>query len=417
MATDDCLHNNSLMISGTRAAYIHIPFCRRRCYYCDFPVAVVGDGGGRLNREQAMRRYAESLCREIVLTAREFPATGLDTVFFGGGTPSLLPIEALDAILATLDRSFAITENAEISIEIDPGTFDLAQLKSYQQLGINRYSLGVQAFQDDLLAQIGRTHRYDDINRAIAQLRQAGIDNFSLDLISGLPNQTLAQWENTLENALRVSPPHLSCYDLIIEAGTAFERQAEAGKLPLPPEETAADMYRLTQQRLTQAGYEHYEISNYALPGYQCRHNRVYWENQPYYGFGMGATSFLGGKRVTRPRTRREYYAWVETLNHRENDLNRVWERDPHDQLLETLMLGLRLQQGVNLDAIAQQFGSDKAKRIIDVLTPYRQQNWVDLAPQNGQQWGRLRLSDPEGLLVSNTILTQLFHAFTEEMR
>lgn len=404
------------MISRTRAAYIHIPFCRRRCYYCDFPVAVMGDGGGRLNREQAMKRYVESLCREIVLTANQFPADGLDTVFFGGGTPSLLPIKELDTILATLDQAFAITENAEISIEIDPGTFDLAQLKSYQQLGINRYSLGVQAFQDELLAQIGRTHRCDDIDRAIAQLRQVGIDNFSLDLISGLPNQTLAQWEATLEKVLTVSPAHLSCYDLIIESGTAFERQAEAGKLPLPPDETAAEMYRLTQQRLTEAGYEHYEISNYAQPGYQCRHNRIYWENQPYYGFGMGATSFLGGKRVTRPRTRREYYAWVETLTNEENDLNEASEPDPNDQLLETLMLGLRLQQGVNLDAIAQQFGSEKARTIIEVLTPYRQQNWVNLAKQNGQHWGQLRLSDPEGLLFSNTILAQLFHAFTEEM-
>ena len=416
MFPDNWLLNDSLMILQSTASYIHIPFCRRRCYYCDFPVSVVGDGGGNLNREQAMRRYVDKLCREIVLTASYFPTPSLSTVFFGGGTPSLLPVDELEKILTTLDQTFTITENAEIAIEIDPGTFDLIQLQAYQSLGFNRYSLGVQAFQDELLAQMGRTHRCDSIYRAIAHLQQAGIDNFSLDLISGLPNQTRAQWEATLDNALSVSPPHLSCYDLMIEPGTAFERQAEAGKLSLPPDDTAADMYRLTQQRLTEAGYDHYEISNYAQPGYQCRHNRVYWENQPYYGFGMGATSFLGGKRVTRPRTRREYYAWVETLTDETNDLNQVLELDPNDQLLETLMLGLRLQQGINLDAIAQQFGSEKVRTIINVLNPYRKQNWVNVAKQEDQQWGQLSLSDPEGLLLSNTILAELFHTFTVEM-
>jgi len=402
------------MIAQTSAAYIHIPFCRRRCYYCDFPVSVLGDGGGRLNREQAMKRYVKTLCQEIAQTATYFPTSGLNTVFLGGGTPSLLPVEELATILETLDHYFPIANNAEISIEIDPGTFDLAQLQAYQTLGINRYSLGVQAFQDELLAKIGRTHRCDDIDRAIAQFRQAGIDNFSLDLMSGLPKQTLSQWEATLEKAITISPPHLSCYDLIIEPGTAFERQAD--HLPLPPEETATEMYRLTQQRLTAAGYHHYEISNYAQSGYQCRHNRRYWENQPYYGFGMGATSFLGGNRFTRPRTRNEYHAWVETLTQEQNDLNQDFEVNSTDQLLETLMLGLRLQEGVNLDAIAQRFGSEKATTIIQTLQPYQEQDWVDWAKLDGQQWGQLRLRDPEGLLVSNTILAQLFHTFTEEV-
>lgn len=400
------------MIAQTSAAYIHIPFCRRRCYYCDFPVSVLGDGGGRLNREQAMKRYVKTLCQEIAQTATYFPTSGLNTVFFGGGTPSLLPVQELATILETLDHYFPIANNAEISIEIDPGTFDLAQLQTYQTLGINRYSLGVQAFQDELLAQMGRTHRCHDIDRAIAQFRQAGIDNFSLDLMSGLPNQTLSQWEATLEKVLTISPPHLSCYDLIIEPGTAFERQA--GHLPLPPEETATEMYRLTQQRLTAAGYHHYEISNYAQSGYQCRHNRRYWENHPYYGFGMGATSFLGGNRFTRPRTRNEYYAWVETLTQEHNELNQNFEVNATDQLLETLMLGLRLQEGVDLDAIAQRFGSEKATTIIQILQPYREQNWVDWAKRDGQQWGQLRLQDPDGLLVSNTILAQLFHTLTE---
>ncbi|MFW6296549.1 MAG: coproporphyrinogen III oxidase, partial [Halothece sp.] len=189
---------------------------------------------------------------------------------------------------------------------------------------------------------------------------------------------------------------------------TAFERQREKGKLPLPPDESSAEMYRLTQQRLTDAGYTHYEISNYALDGYQCRHNRIYWQNLPFYGFGMGATSYLGGKRYARSRTRREYYTWVETLTETPNDLIPTPPIDPIDQLLETLMLGLRLKEGVHLSAIAKQFGAETVNQLIDTLQPDLDQQWVEITPDD-----HLQLTDPEGLLFSNTILTKLFSVFS----
>ena len=392
------------MTSQTTAAYIHIPFCRRRCYYCDFPVSVVGDGGGTLDRARLMRQYVQVLCEEIRLTAAWFPSASLNTVFFGGGTPSLLPVAELDKILTTLDQQFSIAKDAEISIEIDPGTFDLEQLESYQRLGINRYSLGVQSFDNDLLLQMGRTHRETDIYRAIEQFQQVGIDNFSLDLISGLPHQTLSQWENTLEKAIALSPTHLSCYDLIVESGTAFQRQADRGKLPLPPDETSAEMYRLTQQHLTRVGYIHYEISNYAFLGYQCHHNCTYWQNLSYYGFGMGAASFLAGKRFTRPRTRREYSQWVETLNQENNDLTSTSEVDQQEQLLDTLMLGLRLQKGIDLSAIERQYGSECVKKITSVLSPYLDRNWVNLGKlDDHNSWENLTLSDlKEGFFFSS---------------
>ena len=403
------------MTSQTTAAYIHIPFCRRRCYYCDFPVSVVGDGGGTLDRARLMRQYVQVLCEEIRLTAAWFPSASLNTVFFGGGTPSLLPVAELDKILTTLDQQFSIAKDAEISIEIDPGTFDLEQLEAYQRLGVNRYSLGVQSFDNDLLLQMGRTHRETDIYRAIEQFQQVGIDNFSLDLISGLPHQTLFQWENTLEKAIALSPTHLSCYDLIVESGTAFQRQADKGKLPLPPDETSAEMYRLTQQHLTRVGYIHYEISNYAFLGYQCHHNCTYWQNLSYYGFGMGAASFLAGKRFTRPRTRREYSQWVETLNQENNDLTSTSEVDQQEQLLDTLMLGLRLQKGIDLSAIERQYGSECVKKITSVLSPYLDRNWVNLGKlDDHNSWENLTLSDPEGFLFSNQILATLFRAFLD---
>jgi len=380
-------------------------------------VSVIGDGGGKVNVSQAMRYYVQRLCEEIRLSAKWFPTSGLNTVFFGGGTPSLLQVTELEKILVTLDHQFGINGDAEISLEIDPGTFDFPQLQAYQTLGVKRYSLGVQSFDDRLLAQMGRTHRNDDVYGAIAQLQQGGIENFSFDLISGLPNQTLSQWEATLTQAISLSPPHLSCYDLIVEPGTAFERQQQKGTLPLPPDETSAQMYRLTQQCLTSAGYTHDEISNYARSGYQSRHNLVYWQNLSYYGFGMGAASFLGGNRFTRPRTRREYFQWVDTLTQPHNDLTLIPKIDPDDQLLETLMLGLRCTEGVDLDAIAQKFGSDKVRYITKVFQPYVDQNLIKLGTLDHSGWGYLILSDPEGLLFSNTILAHLFSAFSDEIR
>ncbi|MDB9512279.1 radical SAM family heme chaperone HemW [Kamptonema animale CS-326] len=409
------------------SAYLHIPFCRRRCFYCDFPVSVVGDAyGGRNPRKNSedsgtIQEYVTVLCREIALSAGF--CQSLQTVFFGGGTPSLLSVSQLNRILEALDRQFGIAAEAEISMEIDPATFSLEQLQGYKAAGVNRVSLGVQAFQDELLRVCGRSHCVADIYEAVDLVQKAEITNFSLDLISGLPHQSLEQWQLSLAAAVAIAPAHLSCYDLVLEPVTAFGRYFQSGIEPLPADETAAQMYRLAQQILTEAGYEHYEISNYARSGYQCRHNRVYWENRPYYGFGMGAASYLQGVRLTRSRTRKEYYQWVE-----DSTSVKVAETPmtSHDVLLETVMLGLRLAQGVSLEAIAQKFGENTLEKIWSCLQPYYRQKWVEIAGDNGlllnirdgqklPSCGYLRLSDPEGFLFSNTILATLFSKLEED--
>jgi oxygen-independent coproporphyrinogen-3 oxidase len=363
-------------------------------------------------------QYLEFLGEEIALT----PAWGqpLETVFFGGGTPSLLTVGQIARLLELLDSRFGIAADAEISLEIDPGTFDRPQLQGYRDAGINRFSMGVQAFQDELLQLCGRSHTVADIWAAVELIHQVGVNNFSLDLISGLPQQTLEQWHKSLETAVAIAPTHISAYDLIVEPGTAFARYYQPGVLPLPPDETAAAMYRLAQQVLTNSAYQHYEISNYALSGYQCRHNRVYWENRPYYGFGMGATSYIQGDRFTRGRKTREYYQWVEGERERgrggDGEMGR-WEDgvrvakptlEDKEVLLETLMLGLRLAEGVSLSAIAQEFGSENVERIWHCLRSYRQQGLVEIVGGNSSA-GRLRLTDPEGFLFSNTVLAALF--------
>jgi putative oxygen-independent coproporphyrinogen III oxidase len=405
------------------SAYVHVPFCRRRCYYCDFPVFVVGDRKNGSN-SGTIQQYVTVLCQEI----QETPNLGesLKTVFFGGGTPSLLSVGQLSNILETLDSRFGIAAEAEISLEIDPGTFTLEQLRGYVAAGVNRVSLGVQAFQDELLQACGRSHSVADIFEAVNIIRSAGIVNFSLDLISGLPHQTLAQWQSSLEAAVEIAPTHLSSYDLIVEPVTAFGRYFQAGARPLPADETAAQMYRLAREILTSSGYEHYEISNYARSSYQCRHNRVYWENRAYYGLGMGAASYVQGVRLTRPRKTQEYYQWVRELSDR-NSLNLLGKSQQdlpmleNEILLETLMLGLRLAEGLSLSALTDRFTRQTVDRIGNCLQPYWRQGWVEIVRSDGSiailgegdrlpLSGNLRLSDPEGFLFSNTVLAALFN-------
>ncbi|XHU95955.1 MAG: coproporphyrinogen III oxidase [cyanobacterium endosymbiont of Rhopalodia gibba] len=399
-----------------KAAYIHIPFCRCRCYYCDFPISVLGNKID-IEKSSSISEYVEVLCREITATPSQNSL--LETVFFGGGTPSLLSPFYLEKILLTLDKHLGIISNVEISLEIDPGTFSLKQLQNYQIVGVNRISLGCQGFQDNLLEISGRTHRIDDIFRAVDWINQVNFKNFSLDLISGLPHQTLEDWRISLETAIKIDPYHLSCYDLVLEPVTVFGKRYQPGKSPLPTDETTATMYRLGQQLLTEAGYQHYEISNYAKLGYQCRHNRVYWENKPYYGFGMGAASYTNQQRFTRPRTRKYYYSWVNQLSQSGGfiDCPKLSNRDI---LLESLMLKLRLSEGINLSLIKADFGEEITNRIVACLSPYYQQNLISLiddqdnkivlnniktVPENT----KLKLTDPEGFLFSNTILATLF--------
>lgn len=394
------------MNQAPTSAYLHIPFCRRRCFYCDFPISVVGDKRHG-DDSPSINQYVEQLIREIKLTTREQPEwVPLQTVFFGGGTPSLLSVGQLGQVVEALEQSFGIQAGAELAIEMDPGTFDLAKVEGYRKLGINRISLGSQAFQPELLAACGRTHGVADIYASVELLRQAGVENFSLDLISGLPKQAIADWQASLDAVVEIGPAHVSAYDLVIEPTTVFGKRYEAGVGPLPEDEATAEMYRLAQTTLTVAGYGHYEVSNYAKPGFQCRHNRVYWENRTYYGFGMGAASFVDGRRFGRPRTRREYFDWLEQLEEGKAEQGELLTAE--DRLLETLMLGLRLAEGIALSGLEEAFGAVALAKVLETVKPFEEQGWVAVEGQ------RLRLTDPEGLLFSNAVLASLFEALED---
>jgi coproporphyrinogen III oxidase-like Fe-S oxidoreductase len=291
---------------------------------------------------------------------------------------------------------------AEVTLELDPASFDQVRLAGYLEAGVNRVSLGGQSFDDAVLAGLGRRHRGADLEQACAWLRAAhrrgDLASWSLDLIQGLPGQNLARWDAQLERSIAAGAPHLSVYDLIVEPGTVFERRRQRGDLDLPDDDMAADLMEHTAWRLAAAGYGRYEVSNHALPGHASRHNRVYWSGAGWWGFGMGATSAPHGVRTARPRTREGYAAWLAQGAPQESGHPRGMPAD------ERLLVGLRRREGVNLAALAVEHGLDAValEGLRAQLAPFERRG---LLVVEGPRW---RLSDPEGLALSNAVLREL---------
>ena len=399
--------NRPVALRPPRSAYLHIPFCHRRCFYCDFPVVPLGDRASAAQGEPGSRSialYLEQLRGEIRASA---PGPPLSTVYIGGGTPSLLSVEQIQAVLAELSQRYGLAEGAEVTLELDPASFDLARLRGYLRAGVNRVSLGGQSFDDAVLERLGRRHRRSDLLEAAQWLRSAQRDaqlrSWSLDLIQSLPGADLGHWAAQLEQAIALAPPHLSIYDLILEPGTVFERMEARGDLALPGDDLSADLMELTAQRLAGAGYGHYEISNYAQPGHASRHNRVYWSGAGWWGFGMGATAAPWGQRQPRPRTRDGYAQWLQ-------DSPEPIEPPRPMPFDERVMVGLRRREGVALAELALACGV--ALPELDALKR-RWQGFLErgLLLQEGNRW---RLSDPEGLALSNAVLRELLDWWSE---
>ena len=365
---------------------------------------------------QTISQYVETLIREISATPVE-AASPLETVFFGGGTPSLLSVPQLEAILRAVGDRFKIATAAEVSMEMDPATFELEHVQGYQAAGVNRVSLGVQDFRDDVLAACGRFHRRQDIFRAVETLHQAGIENISFDLMSGLPHQTIETWQASLQEAIALSPTHISQYDLIVEPQTAFARYYTPGHSPLPSDTSTVAMYRMAQSVLTNSGYDHYEICNYAQPGCEAKHNITYWKNQPCYGFGMGATSYVGHQRIDRPRTQKTYRDWVEQFVQQggQTDDPKI---SPAEQVLENFMVGLRLKEGIGMEGVYEVYGEAGLQRVGEAIASHIKSNWAAIEPVSTatnitklKPSSRIRLSDPEGFLMSNVVIVDAFNA------
>ena len=375
----------------TISIYIHIPLCVKKCAYCDF-----ASFAGRMAQRES---YVRAVCCELRTQAAFFGRRRVKTVFFGGGTPTLLTGAQVQEIMDTLREGFELLPDAEITMEGNPGTLTKEDLSAYRQAGVNRLSRGVQSMDDGLLAAVGRIHTAQQAREAVAMARAAGFGNLNLDLMYGLPGQTAAQWQQTLEAAIALSPEHLSCYSLILEEGTQLYDQVETGTCaPLPDEDAVCAMDEITQNLTCAAGYAQYEVSNYAKPGRACRHNIVYWACEPYLGVGLSAHSDMDGRRFYNPSDWADYMRMAESgTAEREQEGGNTRE----DRMFERMMMGLRQTQGVDCARFASVFGAFPEDVWPKQIARMKRE---DLLIRDGD---RLRLT-ARGMQVMNSVLVEL---------
>ncbi|GFN30309.1 radical SAM family heme chaperone HemW [Paenibacillus xylaniclasticus] len=333
-----------MLMHAPRALYIHIPFCTNKCHYCDFNSFVL--------KGQPVDAYLDALESEMRMTVAALPPESIDTVFVGGGTPTVLTPTQMERFLAAVHRHFPLAPNVEFSMEANPGTTDSEKLAAMLAGGVNRISFGVQSFDNGLLERIGRIHNSDDVYRSIENAKMAGFTNLSIDLMFGLPKQTVEHLSDSVDKALQLGLTHYSLYSLKVEENTLFHKLYERNELPLPTEEEELEMFMLVMNKLQAAGYKHYEISNFALPGMESRHNSTYWRNEPYYGLGAGAHGYARGERHLNIKGVQPY---IEAAGARlpRLETNRVEEAEAMEDFM---MVGLRLLEGVRCEAFSRQF-------------------------------------------------------------
>ena len=373
--------------------YIHIPFCVKKCAYCDFLSGPASRG--------RIEEYIQALKKEIECYRKFAEDYEVSTVFFGGGTPSLLSGEQMEMIMGAIKHIFLLQENAEITMEANPGTVTEERLKAYKKAEINRLSFGLQSAKNEELTILGRIHTFEEFLESYEIARKAGFSNINVDLISAIPKQTLESWEETLTTIIELEPEHISAYSLIVEEGTPFaELYGEDGKWEemLPDEEEERNMYRKTEEMLQRAGYHRYEISNYAKRGYECRHNLGYWDRTEYLGLGLGASSFLNQTRFHNTEDMERY---LKNAKEHENIHEEIEHLKVQEQMEEFIFLGLRKMKGIAETEFAEAFGTDiwecYGKNIRRVI-------------QNGlleQENGYLRLTK-KGIDVSNYVFAEI---------
>lgn len=376
---------------GEFEIYIHIPFCVRKCRYCDFLSFPASD--------DVMDKYVDALLKEI--RSKSIKGAEVSTVFIGGGTPSILMPEHIGDIMWELKSSFRLKGNAEVTIEANPGTINEDKADAYIRNGINRVSIGLQSSQDVELQKLGRIHSWQDFLDSYNILRNAGIKNINVDIMSGLPLQSSYHYEETLSEVCELQPEHISAYSLIIEENTPFYGMYndKDGKLKneLPDEEEERKQYYLTKSKLSQYGYKRYEISNYAKEGYECRHNTGYWKRTPYLGFGIGAASLYNEIRFNNIK---DIECYISNSNRKDFITENIQQLTVKEQMEEYMFLGMRMAEGVSKSKFRQIFGKDIEEVYGDVIAKYEGYGMVKNAG------GRVLLTD-KGIDVSNVIFSE----------
>ena len=372
--------------------YVHIPFCVKKCSYCDFLSAPA--------TEQTKEAYMAALFAEIGGRAKDYKDRIVTSVFIGGGTPSLLSGDSIRQLMEHIREGFSLAPDAEITMEVNPGTVTAEKLTAFYGAGINRLSIGMQSAQEQELKILGRIHDFDSFCQVYREAVEAGFTNINVDVMSGLPGQTLTSYKDTLEKVLRLEPmpQHISAYSLIVEEGTPFAAMADRGELPLPEEDTERAMYEETIEVLAGYGFHRYEISNYALDGYECRHNVGYWIRRDYLGFGIGAASLIDNVRFQNGRDLNAYLAHPLACREEEQSLT------TQEQMEETMFLGLRLIRGVSYPEFARCYGQTLEEVYGEVIA----RNVADgLLTVREDETGRRLMLTGRGLDVSNYVMAQ----------
>lgn len=365
--------------------YIHIPFCEKKCIYCDF-FSVHYD-------EELSFKYITAVLRELEL--RKGLSEELKTVYIGGGTPTTVPTLVLVRLLRRIRDFFGVAADAEITIEANPGTIDRGKAEALSEAGVNRFSIGVQSFIDRELKLLGRVHSFEDVIRAVAAVRHAGIGNLSLDLIYGIPGQTIDGWAHNVGMALELSPEHISSYELTVEKETPLFASIASGEMQKPPEEAIIEMYYHSIDRFDAAGYGHYEISNFAKPGFECVHNLNYWNRGEYIGVGAGAHSFIGDRRI---RNSGDIDGYIASLGNGVLPVEESVEISCEEAFREYIFLGLRKTEGLNIRDFSDKLGLDLSDASAELIED-------GLLASDGRH---LRLTR-KGIVVSNTVITRMF--------
>ena len=370
--------------------YIHIPYCIHKCGYCDFNSHPI--------KQDEMNHYIDALVAEMKHYAKTYSNTNIiRTIFLGGGTPTTLTVYQLERILKECVSEFTVASDAEITIEANPATIDIEQLKSIRQTGYNRISIGVQSFDKAELKLLDRAHGPEEIHSTVDRARKAGFDNLSLDLMFAVPNQSLSSWESNLNKALEKNPEHLSTYNLTIEQGTAFSKLQSNGKLIMPDDAHQLELYKRTIERLTKKGFHHYEISNFARRGKECKHNITYWENKNTLGLGAGASSYMNGTRFKNINLPAHY---IRQVKEKKIAVEHSETLEPRQAMGETIMLGLRLLQGISIHQFEKRFQISFINLFRNIISALKKKELVII------EKGYLRLS-PKGLFWADSVVLE----------
>ncbi|MDR4948647.1 radical SAM family heme chaperone HemW [Neobacillus cucumis] len=355
-----------------KAAYLHIPFCEHICHYCDFNKVFLKD--------QPVDEYIKAIGREMEMTLSEFPTGSLDTIFVGGGTPTSLNEQQLYQFCESINKNLPKSATLEYTFEANPGDLSKEKLQILKDAGVNRISLGVQTFNEELLKKIGRVHKAKDVYQSVENAKRIGFENISIDLIFSLPTQTVQDFKDSLTEAFSLDIPHYSAYSLIIEPKTVFYNLLKKGKLPTPGEDVEANMYEILMEEMEKHGFNQYEISNFSKAGFESKHNLTYWNNEYYYGFGAGAHSYVNGRRRSNIGPLKKY---MEQLNQHVLPILEDHPVSKEEQMEEEMFLGLRKTKGISIPHFTEKFGKNPLAIFAAELDDLTNKKWIEVNNDN----------------------------------